>query len=116
MTGKITQKKFNDKTKIKQDFDALKFSEWFSNKYEIEHKNPYPNLSNKLAYPPWPDALSNLSLGVYPAFLSNLANAFCLVVGLLEKKPSWRISLLDKFGYKYLKTFLENYEQLAFLR
>ena len=35
VTGKITQKKFNDKAKIKQDFDALKFSEWFSNKYEI---------------------------------------------------------------------------------
>ena len=48
VTGKITQKKFNDKAKIKQDFDALKFSEWFSNKYEIEHKNPYPNLMNKI--------------------------------------------------------------------
>ena len=46
--GKITQKKFNDKAKIKQDFDALKFSEWFSNKYEIEHKNPYPNFMNKI--------------------------------------------------------------------
>lgn len=48
VTGKITQKKFNDKAKIKQDFDALKFSEWFSNKYEIEHKNPYPNFMNKI--------------------------------------------------------------------
>ncbi len=48
VTGKITQKKFNDKAKVKQDFDALKFSEWFSNKYEIEHKNPYPNFMNKI--------------------------------------------------------------------
>ena len=36
------------KKKLKQDFHALKFSEWFSNKYEIEHKNPYPNFMNKI--------------------------------------------------------------------
>ena len=45
---KITQKKFNDKAKTKQDLDALKFSEWFSNKYEIEHKNSYPNFMDKI--------------------------------------------------------------------
>ena len=45
---KITQKKFNDKAKTKQDLDALKFSEWFSNKYEIEHKSPYPNFMDKI--------------------------------------------------------------------
>ncbi|WP_067960932.1 hypothetical protein [Nitrosopumilus sp. Nsub] len=45
---KITQKKFNAKAKIKQDLDALKFSEWFSKKYEVEHKNPYPNFMDKI--------------------------------------------------------------------
>ena len=45
---KITQKKFNDKAKTKQDLDALKFSEWLSNKYEIEHKNSYPNFMDKI--------------------------------------------------------------------
>ena len=45
---KITQKKFYDKAKTKQDLDALKFSEWFSNKYEIEHKSPYPNFMDKI--------------------------------------------------------------------
>jgi hypothetical protein len=48
ISDKITQRKFNDKAKTKQDFHALKFSEWFSNKYEIEHKNPYPNFMNKI--------------------------------------------------------------------
>jgi len=45
---KITQKKFNAKAKIKQDLNALKFSEWFSKKYEVEHKNPYPNFMDKI--------------------------------------------------------------------
>jgi len=48
ISDKITQRKFNDKAKTKQDFHALKFSEWFSNKFEIEHKNPYPNFMNKI--------------------------------------------------------------------
>jgi len=46
--GKITQKKFNEKAKIKQDSNALKFSEWFSTKYEKEHENAYPDSMNKI--------------------------------------------------------------------
>ena len=48
ISEKITQKKFHNKAEAKQDFNALKFSEWFSNKYEIEHKNPYPNFMIKI--------------------------------------------------------------------
>jgi len=48
ITEKITQQKFNEKVNIKKDENALKFSEWFSIKYKIEHENPYPNFMNKI--------------------------------------------------------------------
>ena len=48
ITEKITQQKFNEKVNIKKDENALKFSEWFSIKYKIEHENPYPNFMNRI--------------------------------------------------------------------
>ena len=45
---KVSQKEFHKIANIKKDANALKFSEWFSNKYEIEHKNPYPNFMNQI--------------------------------------------------------------------
>ena len=44
----ISQKKFNDKAKEKNDQNAIKFLEWYSIKYEQEHENPYPNVIKKI--------------------------------------------------------------------
>lgn len=48
IVGKISQKKFSDKAKIKNDKNAIKFSEWFSQKFNQEHENPYPNFIKKI--------------------------------------------------------------------
>jgi len=48
VTEQISEKKFYEKAKLKNDKNALKFSEWFSSKYVEEHKNPYPNFMNKI--------------------------------------------------------------------
>ena len=48
ITGKITQKKFFEKATAKKDSNAIKFSKWFSLKYENEHENSYPNLMDKI--------------------------------------------------------------------
>ncbi len=48
ITGKITQKKFIEKATAKKDSNAIKFSKWFSLKYENEHENSYPNLMDKI--------------------------------------------------------------------
>ena len=45
---KVTQNKFNEKVNIKKDVNGLKFSQWFSLKYEKEHKNSYSNFMNKI--------------------------------------------------------------------
>jgi len=45
---KISQKKFDRKAKIKNDQNAIKFSEWYSIKYNQEHENPYPNFIKKI--------------------------------------------------------------------
>ena len=39
----ISQKKFDEKAKMKDDEKAKKFSEWYSTEYNQEHKNSYPN-------------------------------------------------------------------------
>ncbi len=44
----ISQKKFDEKAKMKNDQNAIKFSEWFSQKFNQEHENPYPNFMKKI--------------------------------------------------------------------
>lgn len=46
--GKISYEKFNKKAKIKNDENALKFLEWFLQKFNQEHKNSYPNFMKKI--------------------------------------------------------------------
>lgn len=48
IVGKTSQKKFSDKAKMKNDKNAIKFSEWFSQKFNQEHENPYPNFIKKI--------------------------------------------------------------------
>ena len=44
----ISQKKFDEKAKMKNDQKAIKFSEWYSTKYNQEHENTYPNFIKKI--------------------------------------------------------------------
>ena len=44
----ISEKRFFEKAKLKNDKEAIKFSEWFSSKYIEEHENPYPNFMKKI--------------------------------------------------------------------
>ena len=46
---KINQKNFEEKAKGKNDQKAINFSEWFSIKFTQEHKNPYPNVIEKIS-------------------------------------------------------------------
>jgi len=48
ISEKISQKKFDEKAKMKSDQNAIKFSEWYSINYNQEHKNPYPNFIKKI--------------------------------------------------------------------
>jgi hypothetical protein len=48
ISEKISQKKFERKAKMKNDQNAIKFSEWYSLKYNQEHENPYPNFIKKI--------------------------------------------------------------------
>jgi len=48
--GKISQTKFYEKAKKKNDQNAIKFSEWYLTKYNQEHKNPYPNFIKKICH------------------------------------------------------------------
>lgn len=45
---KFSYEEFNKKAKMKNDQKALKFSEWFSQKFNQEHENPYPNFMKKI--------------------------------------------------------------------
>ncbi len=47
--GKISQTKFYEKAKKKNDQKAIKFSEWYLTKYNQEHKNSYPNFIKKIS-------------------------------------------------------------------
>lgn len=38
----ISEEEFYKKAKLKNDKNAIKFSEWYSKKFVEEHKNPYP--------------------------------------------------------------------------
>lgn len=44
----ISEEKFYKKAKLKNDKNAIKFSEWYSKKYVEEHKNPYPCFMKKI--------------------------------------------------------------------
>ena len=48
--GQISEEKFYEKAKMKNDVNAIKFSEWYSKKYMEEHNNPYPNFISKVCY------------------------------------------------------------------
>ena len=48
ISEKISQKKFDGKAKIKNDQYAMKFSEWYSIRYNQEHENSYPNFIKKI--------------------------------------------------------------------
>lgn len=48
IVGKITKKIFYEKAKMKNDENAIKFSEWFSQKFNQEHESPYPNFMKKI--------------------------------------------------------------------
>jgi len=46
LSDEITEKNFYKKAKLKNDKNAIKFSEWFRSKYAEEHDNAYPNFMN----------------------------------------------------------------------
>ena len=48
LTKPMTEENFLQKAELKNDENAIKFSEWFRTKYAKEHKNPYPNFMNKI--------------------------------------------------------------------
>jgi len=48
LTKPITKESFFQKAKLKNDENAIKFSEWFEIKYSEEHKNPYPNFMSEI--------------------------------------------------------------------
>jgi hypothetical protein len=44
----ISHKTFDEKAKMKNDQNAIKFSKWFSTQFNQEHKNSYPNFIRKI--------------------------------------------------------------------
>lgn len=48
LTKPITEETFHEKAKLKNDKNAIKFSEWFRTKYTEAHNNPYPNFMNDI--------------------------------------------------------------------
>ncbi len=48
ISDKISQKNFDEKAVMKNDQNAIKFSEWYSVQYNQEHENPYPNFIKKI--------------------------------------------------------------------
>lgn len=44
ITDKISKEKFFEKATSKKDENAIKFFEWYVEKYNEEHKNTYPNI------------------------------------------------------------------------
>ncbi|MCV0393498.1 MAG: hypothetical protein K5790_09465 [Nitrosopumilus sp.] len=48
ISGKVSQKEFFEKARQKNDLNAIKFSEWFSNKEIQEHQNPIPKTMQKI--------------------------------------------------------------------
>ena len=50
VSEKISEKTFSKKAKLKKDENAIKFSEWYIQKYNEEHKYAYPNFMDKVRY------------------------------------------------------------------
>ena len=48
ITEKISQETFEEKSRVKNDKNAIKFSEWFLIKYKQEHENPIPNFIKRI--------------------------------------------------------------------
>ncbi len=48
ISEKISQKKFDENAREKNDENAMKFSEWYSMQYNHEHQNTYPNFIKKI--------------------------------------------------------------------
>ena len=48
LSDPITEKNFGEKAKLKDDKDAIEFSEWFKIRYIEEHRNPYPSFINDI--------------------------------------------------------------------
>ena len=48
LTESITEESFQEKAKLKNNENAIKFSEWFKTKYIEEHQNLYPNFMNEI--------------------------------------------------------------------
>jgi len=48
ISEKSNQDKFLEKAKIKNDKNAIKFSEWYLKKFNQEHENPLPNAIKKI--------------------------------------------------------------------
>ncbi len=48
ISEEISQEKFSEKSKEKKDQNAIKFSEWYTIKFNQEHKSPYPNFMKKI--------------------------------------------------------------------
>ncbi len=46
----ISEKKLYEKAKMKNDVNAIKFLDWYSEKYIEEHKNPYPDFIKKIRH------------------------------------------------------------------
>ncbi len=50
VSGKISEKAFSEKANSKKDENAIKFSEWYQQKYNQEHKYAYPSFIDKVRY------------------------------------------------------------------
>ena len=49
LTKSITEESFQEKAKLKNDKNTIKFSEWFRTKYIEEHQNLYPNFMSEIS-------------------------------------------------------------------
>ena len=48
LIGECSQKKFDEKARMKNEQNAIKFSEWYTEKFNQEHEKSYPNFINKI--------------------------------------------------------------------
>ena len=48
LIGECSQKKFDEKARMKNEQNAIKFSEWYTEKFNQEHEKSYPNFIKKI--------------------------------------------------------------------
>lgn len=48
ISEKVSEKTFEIKAKMKNDENAVKFSQWYMEKFKQEHENPFPNIIQKI--------------------------------------------------------------------